>query len=64
MDGWYLHGKFFFSSSDDSIRIKGLRKRARASIAYFEGERFPHQRARSCRAHVQGSNIVNRQALR
>lgn len=40
MDGWFLHGKFFFSSSGDSIRIKGLRKRSRASIAYFEGEKF------------------------
>jgi uncharacterized Zn-binding protein involved in type VI secretion len=40
MDGWFLHGKFFFSSGGDSIRIKGLRKRPRASIAYFEGERF------------------------
>lgn len=40
MDGWFLHGKFFFSSSSDSIRIKGLRKRPRASIAYFEGEKF------------------------
>ena len=40
MDGWFLHGKFFFSSSGDAIRIKGLRERPRASIAYFEGERF------------------------
>ncbi len=40
MDGWFLHGKFFFSSSGDSIRIKGLRKRPRASIAYFDGEKF------------------------
>jgi len=40
MDGWFLHGKFFFSSSDDAIRIRGLRRRPRASIAYFEGERF------------------------
>lgn len=40
MDGWFLHGKFFFSSGGESIRIKGLRKRPRASIAYFEGERF------------------------
>jgi len=40
MDGWFLHGKFFFSSGGDSIRIKGLRKRPRASIAYFEGEKF------------------------
>jgi len=40
MDGWFLHGKFFFSSSGDSIRIRGLRKRPRASIAYFDGERF------------------------
>jgi len=40
MDGWFLHGKFFFSSGGDSIRIKGLRRRPRASIAYFEGEKF------------------------
>lgn len=40
MDGWFLHGTFFFSSSGDSIRIKGLRRRPRASIAYFEGEKF------------------------
>src|SRR5438445_6763429 len=40
MDGWFVHGKFFFSSSGDSIRVKGLRKRPRASVAYFEGERF------------------------
>ncbi len=38
--GWFLHGKFFFSSSGDSIRIKGLRKKPRASIAYFEGEKL------------------------
>ena len=40
MDGWFLHGKFYFSSSGDAIRVKGLRERPRASIAYFEGERF------------------------
>jgi general stress protein 26 len=40
MDGWFLHGKFYFSSSGDAVRIHGLRKRPRASIAYFEGERF------------------------
>ena len=40
MDGWFLHGKFYFSSSGDAVRIRGLRKRPRASIAYFEGERF------------------------
>ncbi|MDQ2952294.1 MAG: pyridoxamine 5'-phosphate oxidase family protein, partial [Chloroflexota bacterium] len=40
MDGWFLHGKFFFSSSGDAVRIKGLRRLPRASIAYFEGERF------------------------
>ena len=40
MDGWFLHGKFFFSSGGDSIRIKGLRKRPRARIAFFEGEKF------------------------
>jgi general stress protein 26 len=39
MDGWFLHGKFFFSSGGDAIRIRGLRKRPRASIAYFEGEK-------------------------
>jgi len=40
MDGWFVHGKFYFSSSGDAVRIRGLRKRSRASIAYFEGERF------------------------
>ena len=40
MDGWFLHGKFYFSSAGDAVRIRGLRKRPRASIAYFEGERF------------------------
>lgn len=40
MDGWFLHGKFYFSSAGDSVRIRGLRKRPRASIAYFEGEKF------------------------
>ena len=40
MDGWFLHGKFFFSSGGNSVRIRGLEKRPRASIAYFEGERF------------------------
>ena len=40
MDGWFLHGKFYFSSGSDAVRIRGLQKRARASVAYFEGERF------------------------
>lgn len=40
MDGWFLHGKFFFSSGGESIRINGLKRRPRASIAYFEGEKF------------------------
>ena len=40
MDGWFLHGKFFFSSSADAVRIKGLRHLPRASSAYFDGERF------------------------
>jgi Pyridoxamine 5'-phosphate oxidase len=40
MDGWFVHGKFFFSSSGDAVRIRGLQKRPRASIAYFDGERF------------------------
>lgn len=40
MDGWFLHGKFFFSSGGESIRIRGLRKRPRASIAHFDGEKF------------------------
>ena len=40
MDGWFLHGKFFFSSGGDAVRIRGLRKRPRASVSYFEGERF------------------------
>ena len=40
MDGWFLHGRFFFSSAGDAIRIKGLRKRPQASIAYYDGEKF------------------------
>jgi hypothetical protein len=40
MDGWFLHGRFYFSSAGNSIRIRGLRKRPRASIAFFDGERF------------------------
>jgi general stress protein 26 len=40
MDGWFLHGKFYFSSSGDAVRTRGLRKRPRASIANFEGEIF------------------------
>ena len=40
MDGWFLHGKFFFSSGGDAVRIRGLRKRPRASVSYFEAERF------------------------
>ncbi len=40
MDGWFLHGKFFWSSGGDAVRIKGLRARPRASISYFDGERF------------------------
>ena len=40
MDGWFLHGKFFFSSGGDAVRISGLRTRPRASAVYFEGERF------------------------
>ena len=40
MDGWFLHGKFYFSSGGDAVRIRGLQKRPRASVAYFEGERF------------------------
>jgi uncharacterized Zn-binding protein involved in type VI secretion len=40
MDGWFLHGKFYFSSAGDAVRIRGLQKRPRASVAYFEGERF------------------------
>lgn len=39
MDGWFLHGKLFWSSGGDAVRIKGLRKRPRASVVYFEGER-------------------------
>jgi hypothetical protein len=39
MDGWFLLAKFF-SFGGDAVRIKGLRKRPRASIVYFEGERF------------------------
>lgn len=40
MDGWFLHGRFFFSSGGDAVRIMGLRKRPRASVVYFEGEKF------------------------
>jgi hypothetical protein len=40
MDGWFLHGRFYFSSAGNSVRIRGLQKRPRASIAFFEGERF------------------------
>ena len=40
MDGWFLHGTCFFSSGGDAVRIRGLRKRPRASVVYFEGERF------------------------
>ena len=40
MNGWFLHGKFFFSSSGDAVRIKGLRARPRASVVYFDGEKF------------------------
>ena len=40
MDGWFLHGKFYFSSAGDAVRIRGLQRRPRASVAYFEGERF------------------------
>ena len=40
MDGWFLHGKVFWSSGGDAIRVKGLRTRPRASVVYFEGERF------------------------
>ena len=40
MDGWFLHAKFYFSSSGDAVRIRGLRKRPSASVAYFDAERF------------------------
>ena len=40
MDGWFLHGKFFWSSGGDAVRIRGLAKRPRASAVYYEGERF------------------------
>jgi Pyridoxamine 5'-phosphate oxidase len=40
MDGWFLHGRFYFSSAGDSVRIRGLQRRARASIAFFDAERF------------------------
>jgi len=40
MDGWFLHGRFFFSSGGDAVRIQGLRRRPRASVACYEGERF------------------------
>ena len=40
MDGWFLHGKFFFSSSGDAARIRGLRRRPAASVVYFDREEF------------------------
>ncbi|CAN5222156.1 hypothetical protein BH18CHL2_BH18CHL2_12730 [soil metagenome] len=40
MDGWFLHGTFFFSSSGDAARIRGLRRRPAASVVYFDGEAF------------------------
>jgi len=40
MDRWFLHGKFFFSSSGDAVRIRGVRRRPRASVVYFDGEKF------------------------
>ena len=40
MDGWFLHGRFWWSSGGNAIRILGLRRRPRASAVYFEGERF------------------------
>lgn len=40
MDGWFLHGRFFFSSSGDATRIRGLRRRPAASVVYYEGEEF------------------------
>jgi len=43
MDGWFLHGKFYFSSSGDAVRIRGLRKRPRASIALLRGRAFLDQ---------------------
>ncbi|MFN2519704.1 MAG: pyridoxamine 5'-phosphate oxidase family protein [Candidatus Limnocylindria bacterium] len=40
MDGWFLHGRFFFSSSGDAARIRGLRRRPVVSVVYFEREEF------------------------
>ena len=40
MDGWFLHGRFYFSSAGSSVRIRGLQKLPRASIAFFDAERF------------------------
>jgi general stress protein 26 len=39
MEGIFLHGRFYFSSGNDAVRIQGLRRRPRASIACF-GEHF------------------------
>lgn len=33
MDGWFLQRRFYFSSGGDAVRIRGLRRRPRASIA-------------------------------
>ncbi len=40
MDGWFLHGKFFFSSSGDAARIRGLRRHPAVSVVYYEREDF------------------------
>ncbi len=40
MDGWFLHGRFFFSSAGDAARIRGLRRRPVASVVYYEREDF------------------------
>src|SRR3989442_7752992 len=40
MDGWFLHGKFFFSSAGDAVRIRGLRKRPSVSVVRFDGDAY------------------------
>lgn len=50
MDRWFLHGKFFWSSGGDAVRIRGLRKRpgARAPCtSRASGSRSPRT-GRSC----------------
>lgn len=40
MDGWFVHGKFYWSSGGNSVRIRGLHVRPRVSVCAFEGEDY------------------------